>query len=306
MTTARVLAVAAAVCLLPLRADADASKAWAAAKANLPADTHVLLGMDVAAVTSSSVFRTVFPLLLSQQSEMKDTFSLLETTCKIDPMKAIDGFVVGTAKDSDHGAVFVALKGVTEAKVVACLEAIARGKDIPDAKVKVTRDKGITQLAFGDGDKVYLKWFGKDVLAIPLDIDNKAQLQKWAGSRKGLAKALVGKTAAKVNTRAAAWMVAGIDEDIDGVKTSLGYGSFDVRKGALAADLRIVTASAEDARSVADKAQQQLAMVANLGGDPAISSMVRALTVRADGPELVIKASLPEADLLPVLRTLMK
>lgn len=305
MTRAHVLALAGALCLLPLRANADASKAWAAAKVNLPAETHVLVGMDLAAVTSSSLFSMMFPMLLSQQPDVKTGLELVKTTCKIDPMKAIDGFVVGTGKDSDEGAVFLALSGVDEAKLVSCLEAIAKSKKVPDSKIAVTRERGITQLSTGSGDKVYVKWFGKNVVALPLDVDNKAQLQKWAGTKNGLGKALVGKATAKVNTRATVWAISGVDDTIEGVKTRLGYGSLDARNGSLTADLRIVTGSAKDAKKVAAKAQEQLTAAAG-AGDPELASILDAVSVSAAGPELVIKASLPEQSVMSLLGTLLK
>jgi hypothetical protein len=304
-SVALVGAVVGALCLHPQRADADASKAWAAAKANLPSSTHVLVGMDVNALTRSPLFSMLFPLVVAQQPDFKEGLSVLEKVCQLNPMKAIDGLVVGMAKDKNQGAVFLSLNGVDEARLVGCIESIAQSKYSVEAKLRVTRAGGITELAMGPDAKVYVKWFGSDVVALPIDVGNKAQLEKWAGSKNGLAKARVGRVATKVDTRAALWAITGYDENIDGVRTSLGYGSFDIAQGKLSADLRIVTSSAKDAKTVATKAQADLQESAR-SLDPSLAALLGGVSIGASGPEIVIKASIPEKEVLSLLTAVIK
>ena len=47
---------------------------------------------------------------------------------------------------------------------------------------------------------VYVSWIGKDVFALPLQFDSKADLKTWT-TGKALAKSKVAKGAGKVNTR---------------------------------------------------------------------------------------------------------
>lgn len=307
MSIARAFALAVAVVsLTPLRADANVGKAWAAAKANVPAETSVLVGIDMTAVQQSQLFSMAFPKLLAKQSDLKEGLELIETTCTIDPLTAITGLVVATAKDTDEGAVYVSVKGIDEAKIVRCLEAIAVKQKAKDPKVVVTRDKGgITEMAMGS-DKVFIKWIGKDVLVFPIDVDSKDQLHKWAGTRKGLARAPVGKAAGKVDARAAVFAITASEEDLDGVKMKLGYGSVSTLKGQLTAKLNIVVASAADAKKVAEKATTELAGAANGGGMPAnLKALVQAVRVTSAGDEVLVRATVPEKELASVLGMLL-
>lgn len=305
MTLARALVLAAAVSLVPLRAEADAAKAWAAAKANLPKETSVVVGLDLTRLTSSSLFKMAFPLLMSREPEIKDGLELVKTTCKIDPLTAIEGAVIATAKDSKDGAMYLALDGVDEPKLVACLEAIAKAKKLDAVSVTTTRDGAIAELTMGS-DKIYAKWIGKDVLVLPLDIDNKAQLKRWAGTKHGLAKASVAKAVGKVATKAAVWMVTAAESDLEGVKMKLGYGSLDTAAGALTADMHVVAASAAEAKAAADKIQKELAAIAQGQNASGLAAVLKGITVTAVKDELVIKASILEKDLLALAGAFMR
>lgn len=297
--------VAVVVCLLPLRAEADAAKAWAAAKTNLPSTTNVLIGLNLSTLTKSTLFSMAFPLLLSQQPDVKSGLDLIKTTCKIDPMKVIDGLVVGMDKDQNAGAVFIAVNGIDEAKIATCLEDVSKSKGQKDAKVLVTKDGAITELTDGK-HKAYLSWIGKDVVVVPMKIDDKAQLQKWIGAKGGLAKSPIGKVLTKVDTRAGVWAVTANEQDIDGMKMKIGYGSLNSLKGSLIADLHIVVANAADAKSIADKAQTELAAKA---ADPALAAnlqtMLKGVSVKSAGPEVLVKATMIEKDLLSLAGALM-
>ncbi len=305
MTLARALVLAAALSIVPLHADADPGKAWAAAKVNLPPETRTVVALDVTKLTSSALFKMAFPVLLAQKPEIKDGLELVKSTCKLDPLTAIEGVVVGVAKDDNVGAVYLALRGVDETTLVACLEAIAKSKNQKDTKVTVTRDGAISELAMGD-DKLYAKWIGKDVLVLPIDIDNKAQLLTWAGTKNGLAKAPVGKGVRKVATASALWVVSAAETDLDGVKMKLGYGSLDTAAGALTADLHVVTTSAADAKRVADRTQQDLAAVASGQAASGLAAVLKGITVSSVKDEIVIKASVLEKDLLALAGALLR
>src|SRR5665647_1585555 len=179
MTSARALVVGVALCIIPLRplrAAADPGKAWTAAKASLPATTSVVVGFDLAALAKSSLFKLALPLMLAQQPDMKSGLELVKTTCQIDPLTAVSGVVAGTDKDQKQGAIFIAVNGIDEAKIVTCLDAIAKAKGTADTVVSVTKDGAITEVAKGT-DKFYMTWISKDVIAIAVVPGDKAQLQ---------------------------------------------------------------------------------------------------------------------------------
>ncbi len=303
MAHARVLALAAAACLLPVTADAKPASAWAAAKASLPKDTQMVVGFDLTQVRKSSLFTMAMPLVLSQQPDLKSGLDLIKQTCSIDPMKSVEAVVVGTAKDSGEGAIFIAVKDLDEARIVGCLEAIANKQALADQKVIVTKQGAITELSMG-GDKVYTRWIGKDVLVLPIDVGDKKQLEKWAPVKGAIAKAPVNRGLAKTNTKAAVWAVTAVEQDIEGKKMKLGFGSLTTASGTLDADLHFVVASAADAKAIADKASQELATMAT-GGQASLQTLLAGVTVSSASDEVLVKATVAEKDLFGALGALM-
>ncbi len=305
MFTARALGVAVALCSVPLTAHADALKAWAAARANLPVDTALVVGLDLAALTKAPLFKMGFPVLVGQKPELKATLEQLQTACKIDPLTAIDGFVVGTDKEQKQGAAYIQFKGLDEAKIVTCLEAMFRSQGSKDAKITVTRDGAVTQLLQGK-DSMYVTWFGADVVAMALEPKNKAQLQAWTTGKKSLAKGTVGKLVAKVDTRAAFWIASSMEQEVEKMKMKGGYGALALAKGTLAIDLHMMLPSATDAKTVADKATAELAVkTTGAGLAPALKPVLQAVKVTSAGPEVIVRASIPETDLLSIVGALM-
>jgi hypothetical protein len=305
MLTARALGVAIALCLVPVTAQADASKAWAAAKANVPGTAALIVGLDIAALTKAPLFKMGFPVLLGQKPEIKATLELLQSTCQIDPLTAIDGFVVATDKDQKQGAAYIQFKGLDEAKIVSCLEAMFRSQGTKDAKITVTRSGAITQLSQGK-DNLYVTWIGTDVVAMALEPKDKAQLQAWTGGKKSLATGAVGKLAAKVDTRAAFWVASAMEQEVEKMKMKGGYGALALAKGTLAIDLHMVMPTAVDAKSVADKASAELAAKTNGPGlAPALKPVMEAVKITSAGTEVIVKAAIPEKDLLSIVGALM-
>ena len=305
MGPVRSLSVVALVSLISLRAEAGADKAWAAAKANLPKDTTVLVGMDLAQLTQSTLFNFAFPMALSQQPDVKAGLELVKSTCQIDPMKTVQGVVIGTDDVQKHGAIYIAVDGVDQAKLVSCLEAVAKAKG-KDGKVSVKTDGKITELGIGD-KTIYLTWIGTNVLVLPLDFSSKADLQAWSGT-KGLAKSKVAKGMARVNTGGALWAVSAVPKELDAkMKMKLGYGAITLASGTLAADLHVQLGNAADAKAAAEKAQKELSTLAaspDLAAN--LKTVLSSVTVRAAADDVAVKGSIAESDVLSLVTALMK
>lgn len=302
MGTTRSIAIAALLVAIPLRAHAGDKAAWTAAKANLSKDTAVLIGLDLTQLTKSSLFTMAFPFILSQQPDVKEGLALIKSTCNLDPLKVVTSVVIGTDNDQKHGAMFVSLSGVDQPKIVSCLEAVAKAKG-NDTKVGVTTDGKITELAMGD-KKVYLTWIGTNVVALPLDFANKADLTAWTA--KGLAKSKVGKAMTKVNTGNALWAVSAVAKELDDkVKMKLGYGSIAMANATMTADLHVQLGSATDAKAAAQKAQKDLTtrsqspdLAANL------QKVLAGITVTAVTDEVVVRGSIPESEVMSLVMAL--
>src|SRR5690349_17886579 len=94
MRTAGILAaLALSIAALHGQARADTSRAWAAAKAGLPADAQVVIGIDVATVQKTQLFATFYPKL-RDQPEFAKVLDAIKDGCKIDPLAVIQGVVV--------------------------------------------------------------------------------------------------------------------------------------------------------------------------------------------------------------------
>jgi len=304
MGTLRSIAIATLLVAVPLRAHAGDKAAWTAAKANLPKDTTVLVGLDLTQLTKSTLFTMAFPLILSQQPDVKEGLDLIKSTCNLDPLKVVTNVVVGTDDTQKHGAMFVSLAGVDQPKIVSCMEAVAKAKG-NDAKVGVTTDGKITELSVGD-KKVYLTWIGTNVIALPLDFANKADLTAWTA--KGLAKSKVGKAMTKVNTGSAMWAVSAVAKDIDDkMKMKLGYGSVAMGSSTITADLHVQLGSAADAKAAAEKAQKELTTLAQSPGLAAnLQKLLGGITVTSVTDELQVKGSMPETEVLQLVGALMQ
>lgn len=301
---ARALAVLAMICSLSVSAAAAPADAWAAAKGKLPAATTVLGGLNFRTIENSTIFSMAFPMLLSSQQEVKEAFDLMKSECSIDPIKAIDGVVVGTDDEQTEGAVFLAMNGIDQGKMVACAEAVAKKKKAKNPKVDVTTDGAITELSF-DGKKAYVSWITPKVMAVPLKFDDKAMLQKWTGGKNGLAKGVAGKSAGKVNTKAALWLVSSVKREIEGTTVKVAHGSLGMGK-VLTIDIKLAMATAAEATKIVEKGNSEIQKLVASGSLTAeVAEMMKKVTVTAKGAEVAIKGTTSEAELMQLAGSMM-
>ncbi len=303
MSFARAVAVGVALCLLPVTARADSAKAWAAAKAGLPAKTNFVVGMDVAALTKLSLFKMAFPLLLSQKPDVKATLEVIKTTCKIDVLATVEGLVAGTDEAQKEGALYLQVKGIDDKALTSCVQAIAKSTG---STVSVTVDAGITEITVGK-DKVFLTWVTKDVVVVSLESD-KTQLQAWIGGKKAFAKSPAGLLAAKIDTKATIFAATAVGREIEGTKMKMkgGYGGLTSAKGNLAIDLHLLLPSAADAKTLADKASAELTGKINEPGlAPALKPVLESVTIKNASTEVVVKANVAEGQVLSIVGALM-
>jgi hypothetical protein len=308
MRTAGILAaLALSIAALHGQARADASRAWAAAKAGLPADAQVVIGIDVATVQKTQLFATFYPKL-RDQPEFAKVLDAIKDGCKIDPLAVIQGVVVALSRSQDDGVLYFALSGIDRTRLSSCLQTTAQTAALaPEAgdkpaKVTVKQDGNLTVVNRGD-QTGYFGWIGKDVLVVTLHATDKASLTRWIGGKGALAGSDVGKNLARVNTRAAVWGSAtGTREVQPGMTTRGGYGAVTYAKGQLSVDFHAVMQDAGQAGAASMKANQQLSQVGLLKATGQLPlelvTVLQAITVSADNDEVRIKASVAEKDLL--------
>lgn len=306
------------------QARADTARAWAAAKAGLPADTKVVIGVDIAAVQKTQLFATFYPKL-NDQSELMKVLNAVQVRCQINPLAVIQGVVLALV-DREDGVMYVALSGIDRGKLAACLQSIAQD-DARDAaaedavkhgipsesglirarppRVTVKQTGNITEVgrADGGGQSGYFGWVGSNVLVVTLHATDKAMLARWMAGKGALAASDIGKNLARVNTQAAVWGAAADTRELQpGTTAKATYGAVTYAKGQLSADIHAVMEDAAQAGSASMKANQQLNLAKAAGQVPAeIAPVIQAITISADHAEVRIKTSVPEKDVLGVI-----
>lgn len=299
MRTAGIFVVLAlSIAALHGQARGDAARAWAAARVGLPADTRVVIGVDVATVQKTQLFATFYPKL-RDQPDVARLLDGLKSGCKIDPLAVIQGIVFASAGDREDGAMYLAVSGVDRNKLSSCLQAGDAGDK---TKVTIKQAGNITEVNRG-GETGYVGWVGKDVLVRTLHTADKASLVKWMGGKGALARSDVGKALARVNTAAAIWGAATETRELQPGMTAKGaYGAVTYARGQLSADLHAVMEDAGQAGAASMMANQQLNQInlLKITGQvpPEIVAVVQGITVSTDNDELRIKATVAEKDVL--------
>ena len=281
-------------------ARADASRAWAAAKAGLPADARFVIGFDVAALQKTQLFATFYPKLHDAPDAAK-ILDAIKDICKLDPAVVVSGMVVGMSSDQSEGAAYLALSRLDRTKLSSCLQQVVQAGH-KDAKVTVKQEGDLSVITKGS-DTAYVGWVGKDVVVVSLHAEDKAMLAKWMGGKGALGKSDVGKALAQVNTAAPVWGAGLGEKELEpGIKLTGGFGAITYAKGNVSADVHAMMGGADQASKFAASATQQLEQLRQVPQVPAaLAALAKAVTIVAEKDQIRIKASLPEADLIGAL-----
>lgn len=295
---------ALALCTLSLRADADSARAWAVAKDNLPANATTVIGADLTAITKSALFNQLMPLALTQ-ADVKKPLDLVKAACKFDPLTAVHGAVIAFGEDRGSGVIFLSL-GVDQPKLMKCLEDVAKASGDKGAKVAAKKTGALTEIAIG-ADKLYVSWFGTDVVAVALRAEDKGALEKWIGGKGAFGKTAAGKHAASANTKAALWgATSNSTEPEPGMKIKGGHGALTITGGNLTIDLRAMLDSPKAATDAAAKATADLAKAVKGSDLPdAVKAIAKQTSIKAVGAELAMKTTVAENAVMPLITQLM-
>jgi hypothetical protein len=292
-----VLIGVASVCV-SVRAEADVTKAWAAAKDNLPAETRAIGAIDVAVAVKSPSFAQLFTLLQNEEKEIKLAYEVVKSACKLDAVQVVEGVVVAGTPERERGVVYIQLS-IDRAKVVDCVSAIFAANQLP--KPAITVDGNITSFAVGN-EALHVAWVTKDVVAIAINNPTKKpELQAWTSGKGALAKTALPAQLAKTDTKASAWGAFALDKPLDDndLAVTSGWGVITYVKGTLAGSLHGTFVDAKRAATTLAKMQKDLAKeLGRKSTPPAVSKVLKAVKLTAKGSEVVLEGSVPEADLL--------
>jgi len=296
--------LASGVAAVASPAHADPKHAWAAAQANLPASTTLVLDANVDAVMASSLvaFASAFMSTLGATQ----TLERIKTTCKIDPAKAIDGLVMVEGPTPDTGAYYLSLDGVDEAALTACANKLAKKPTAEAAAPSVTKDGAITELLFGD-KKLYATWIAPDVIVIAAKPSDKAMLKTFTSGKGALAKSPLGKLVAKTNTAATIWAASTKSRAMQGKNMTQGHGGLDLANKTLTLTMAMTFSSAAEAKTVAKLANDQIiALLASGRLDAIVMEMLNKVSITTTGADLAVTGSIPENQLLSLVGALTK
>jgi hypothetical protein len=300
--------VALAVCTVSLATPAFAgpTKAWAAAKTALPADTSIAIAVDVTALSKSKTFQKLLPPLLGSDRDMKQGLDELKATCKIDPLVAIKSLVVGLDATQSDGAVFMDVAGLNPGKLHTCLQQIAKakGKEAKAASLQVKTVDHITEMS-NESKHLYFGWVGSDVLVmVPKHLDDRDALKAWMGG--GFAKGALSKTLEKVNTNSALFIASIVGKVIDANYTiKQGFGWLTLEKGNLFAKVDADLGSEASAKAVVAESNADLEQLRKNPPLPKVAELVKHVTITQSGSEMVMTGTAPEKDVAEMLSLLV-
>lgn len=309
MTAPRLVVVGALALVASLAsrpAHADYSKAWAAAKDNLPATTKAVLVGDVAAGVKTPTYAAVLPLILAEERSFEQGLALIKGACKIDAVASVDGFVLAGDPTTEQGVAFIQLVGVNRITFAACIQSVL--KTIGEKTATVTQDGMFTVIAKGQ-DAIYLAWVTPQVIAISIEPDKKATLQAWIGGKGAFARAPVQTQLAKVDTKAPAFGVLALDKalDDDDVPVKAARGTLTIGAGTLTGDLFGTFPTAKDAKRVHDDMKKEIAReMGRKNTPPAVKKVVTAVAIKAAGTDVTLKIKVLEKDLIAAISAAFK
>ena len=286
---------ALAIALVSATAAADVSKAWQAARDNLPESTVAVGAIDVGAIIKAKSFPTLLAAAVKEERDLAEIMGIVKAACQLDAAATLEGVVVAGDPAAERGAVYLQL-AIDRARATACIEAIV--KVVGDKSVTVRQDGIYTVISEGvDDETVHLAWVAPNVVVIPMDM-SKADAEAWTGHKGAFARSLVAKRIAKLDTKAIAWgaFASATPLDDDDLAVTGAHGSVLHAKGMLTAVVRGTFVDANAAKRTIGEMQRELTReIGRKRTPPALVKLLRTIKVRAVGTEGLLDAKTTEA-----------
>jgi hypothetical protein len=285
-------------------AGADVSKAWQAAKDNLPDTIPAIGAVDVAAVVKQPAFGKLLALVKKEDRGVREGIELVKSACNLDLTQVVDGVVVAGDPDGkdDDIMVFLQLK-IDRPKASTCLEAMLRTVE-KRKQVTVQQTGKFTEASVGD-ETAYFAWVDKAVVAFNVEPIKKARLERFVG-KQGLAKSPVGSLFGKLDPKAAAFgaikLAKPLDRDLPFTQV---YGNATLTGTTLAGAIVGTATDTAAAGKFVTEAKRELIKLALRDKLPAIAKkLVTAVTLNAVGAEVTLKGSAATGDLVEAITEL--
>jgi hypothetical protein len=286
----RSIAVVALLAASTTAARADATRAWAAARVNLPARAEMVIGIDLPAILAGRMMGALGGAFGKGADDAA-------RTCKIDAATALEGIVVASSgTSSNDGAAYLAFGSVDRAKIAACPALIAAVLNLPPDRLRIRTRGDVMDIDAGD-THTYVGWLD-DRLAVIATEHDEAALKRWIGNKGVFASTPLARRINKLDTRVTIWAAASFhpshhatqttgDRTTGDIAVSGFYGSFVQTGHQVAVDIRVTTDGKRDAAALA-------ARMRDSGGQTDL-----AITTALD--EVVVKGAVSEERVLDVI-----
>ncbi len=286
-------------------AGADVSKAWQAAKDNLPDTIPAIGAVDVAAAVKQPAFGRLLELVKKEERDVREGLELFKSACNLDPTQVVDGFVVaGDPNGRDHDVmVFIQLK-IDRPKASTCIESMLR--TIEKRKQITVQQTGMfTEVTVGN-EVAYFAWVDKQVVAFNLEPNKKPRLEGFLG-KKGLAKSPVGSLFGKLDTKAAAFGAIRTTKPLDrDVPFTAAYGNLVLAGTTLSATLVGTATDASSASKFVTELKREMTKTAGRDRTPAVAKkIINAIALSSASAEVTLKGSARTNDLFEAFLTMM-
>lgn len=294
----------ALVSLLLTSAAGATTKSLAAASASLPSDIEVLASSNLKSVRSTETFKTIFPELMKLGGEVGAAVDTVKKECGIDPVKAFDDATIGLDK-KDKGAVFFAVSGVSEQKLLECVGKVAKAEN--KSTISSKKSGLITEVKNDkSGETVFYAWLPGDVLVVATEIDDKPLLERMIGGKGGLAKSPVAARLTKMDPQAA--LSAAVAKQIPVDKMTVKGANLNVvaASGNVTATTILEMGSKKEAETLASLATMASVVAKPKGAPKELERLLKSINASSSGAEATISAQSTEKELAVVLGWALK
>jgi hypothetical protein len=293
------------VCGLASTAHADYSKAWNAAKANLPANTRAVALLDLSAFDRSPHFERLLKTALANERDLREFDAEVKKLCKLDIAKVVEGLVVAGDPEKPQIVFYVQL-AADRAKVSTCFEAMVNKK--AGEKVALKQEGIYTVLTSkAGGRELYVAWPAPNVLVFRVRSVEQAHLARWVG-QTGWTSSPVAPLLAKTDPKAIAAGAFAFDKPIDGkVPLTSGYGHLLKAGSTVTATLVARALDATGATWIAAEVNKELkSEKTRKRVHEAIRNLMSKISITAQGTEVTLKGTGSEKDLADAIASEFK
>jgi hypothetical protein len=256
---------------------------------NLPADSNLVIGVNVEQIRSSKLFKDVAEPILRQQTG--GDYEKLKAACGFDPIDQVKSVTIG-GNTGQNDKVAVQVKGISATQLKGCGEAIAKseGEDL-----QLSQEGNLTKVV-SSGQESWFGWLDENTMVTAGN--DKALLETVLANKEGLSRAELREMIGKVDTDAALWLAfrdlgdPGSSLAAAPVQFQAAYGSISLREGLLVNAALRQSSPEEAQKTVADFTAQLEQFKQSPYG-----KYVSKLELKTSGSDVLMKLTLSDAEL---------